>query len=329
MINRSTDAFLKNIIPAQPIMEYFPFPFKGNSFRYSNDSVKLENPIILHITPDYYEEIKKKRDILARRHAQAYQSLPHSLVGQWEILELIMNEMAAIHSSYFQLEKKGDYWTFYNKLLDEKHSFIFGDSSTLPYEPLDFIGRHVQEDLFFMGQRDGDLYLDAGQLCFPNNWSIGFNIGTPFLEFHSPVPEFYNSGLAEKVRNFLLRIEADTPWTRLSWTLTVEKMLDVFRESYDEWAPKKNKVTKENAGELVYLRIEDQKLFRLPESNGILFTLHTHMMSVEELKQNEKWLSQFYHVIKDVPDNIAEYKGYLPYKDKLISYLENVCGLSS
>ncbi|WP_256942263.1 DUF3445 domain-containing protein [Bacillus sp. OV166] len=49
------------------------------------------------------------------------------------------------------------------------------------HQPLDFIGRHVQEDIIFMMQRDGDLYLDAGQLCFPANWSLAFDLGLYFL----------------------------------------------------------------------------------------------------------------------------------------------------
>ncbi|EIJ82031.1 hypothetical protein PB1_03800 [Bacillus methanolicus PB1] len=318
MINNS------KIISHSPLIERFPFPFKGDSYRYSNNSEALEPPFLLDITPEYFKEIEQKRHLLKTRKEQCYQSFSHSLEGQWEILEMIINEMTSLYPNYFSLKKNKNHWTFCNHLLKEEQSFIFGNSSSLPYEPLDFIGRHIQEDLIYIAQRDGDLYMDAGQLCFPANWSIAFNLGMTYTEFHSPVPYFSDSGLAEKVRNFLLRIEAGKPWTRLNWTLTVEPILDTFPETFDEWGAKKEKVTSENAGQLVHLRVEDQRLFRLPRSNGILFSIHTHLISLDELRKNEEWINRFYRVLTDLPDYIAQYKGFISYKDKIISYLEKI-----
>ncbi|MEK3644534.1 MULTISPECIES: heme-dependent oxidative N-demethylase family protein [unclassified Aeribacillus] len=312
----------QHMIKEIPLIKRFPFPFQKDSYRYSNNLRPLESGKLADITPEYFEEIDKKRQILLNHHERAFQSLEHSIDGQWEVLEFLIDELAIIYPEYFSVIKNGHEWTFENKLLDEKHTFTFGDLSTLPYEPLDFIGRHVQEDLIFMGQRDGDLYMDAGQLCFPANWSIAFDIGMTYTEFHSPVPVFFDSGLAKKVLNFLLRIEAGKPWTRLNWTLTVEPILDTFPENFDEWGPKKEKVTSENAGQLVHLRVEDQRLFRMPRSNGILFSIHTHLISLDELKKNEDWLKRFFRVLKDLPDYMAEYKGFSLYKGEIIRYLE-------
>ncbi|WP_134704566.1 DUF3445 domain-containing protein [Ammoniphilus sp. YIM 78166] len=300
----------------------FPFPFKADSYRYSNNSVALDPPFLLDITPEYFDEVEKKRTILNTSHERSFQALPHSIEAQWEILEMIMAEMTSLYPTYFQLEKNGDHWTFTNHLLSEQQTFIFGDPSSLPFEPLDYIGRHIQEDLIYVAQRDGDLYMDAGQLCFPANWSIAFNLGMAYTEFHSPVPHFSSSGLAEKVKNFLLRMEPGKPWTRLNWTMTVEPILDTFPESFDMWGPIKDQVTAENVGQCVYLRVEDQKLFRLPGSNGILFSIHTHLMALDELIQNEEWATRLYHVLTDLPEYIAEYKGFLSYKDKMVEFLK-------
>jgi hypothetical protein len=311
-------------IKNQPLIERFPFPFKGDSYRYSNNAEALDPPFLIDITPEYEQEIKLKRQTLNQKKEQAFQSFEHTLEAQWEILEMVINELTVLYPDKFSVKKKGTDWTFMNQLLNEKYSFIFGDSSSLPYEPLDFIGRHIQEDLIYIAQRDGDLYMDAGQLCFPANWSIAFNLGMSYTEFHSPVPHFSDSGLAVKVRNFLLRMEAGKPWTRLNWTLTVEPILDTFPENFDEWGVKKDKVTVENTGELVHLRVEDQRLFRLPKSNGILFSIHTHLISLEELSKNEIWIDRFYRVLMDLPDYISQYKGFISYKDQIIQYLEKI-----
>ena len=320
----------KELIPDQPLIERLPFPFNGNSYRYSNNSRPLESGNLLDITPEYFEEIELKRHLLDTAKERTYRSLPHSIEAQWEILEKIMNEMVSVHPNYFSLNKNENSWTFRNHLLGEEQTFIFGDDSSLPYEPLDFIGRHVQEDLIYLGNRDGDLYLDAGQLAFPANWSLAFDLGMEFLAIHSPVPKaFTGSGLAEKVLSFILRMEPGKPWTRYNWTITVEPILDTAPETFDEWGPKKEQVTVDNVGELVYLRVEDQRLFRLSRSNGILFGIHTHLISIDELCENHQWMNQFYNVLTDLPDDLAEYKGFISYKDKIVKYLEQKIKISS
>lgn len=311
-------------ISNQPLVKRFPFPFKSDSYRYSNNSEALDPPFLLDITPEYVHEIEKKRTILNTTKVQSYQSFSHTLAAQWEILEMVIDEMTSLYPHYFSITKNGQHWTFNNHLLGEEYSFIFGDSTSLPYEPLDFIGRHIQEDLIYIAQRDGDLYMDAGQLCFPANWSIAFNLGMTYTEFHSPVPHFSSSGLAEKVRNFLLRMEAGKPWTRLNWTMTVEPILDTFPETFDQWGPKKDMIHSENIGQLVHLRVEDQRLFRLPGSNGILFSIHTHLLSLDELSKNEEWIKRFINVLTDLPDYIAEYKGFISYKEKIVEHLKKI-----
>lgn len=306
----------------EPLISRFPFPFKSDSYRYSNNSVSLEQGRIVTITPEYYAEIGKKRHLLASEHRRSYQSFSHSMKAQWEFLEMVIDDLCENYPVYFTVERDGDYWVFTNRLLNEKTAFVYGDCSSLPYEPLDFIGRHVQEDLFYIAQRDEDLYMDAGQLCFPANWSIAFDAGMTFTEWHSPVPHFSDSGMAEKVKKFLMKMEAGKPWTRLNWTLTVEPILDTFPETFDDWGVKKEQITNQNAGQLVYLRTEDQRLFRMPGSNGILFSIHTYLLPISELTKNVDWLKRFYHVLLDLPDYMAEYKGFSSYKTKLLAYLE-------
>jgi hypothetical protein len=80
-------------------------------------------------------------------------------------------------------------------------------------------------------------------------------------------------------------MESGKPWTRLNWTLTAEPILDTFPETFDDWGVKKEKITPDNAGKRNHWRVEDQRLFRLPRSNGILFSIHTHLISLDELRK--------------------------------------------
>lgn len=320
-----TDAFKVNI-KDRSLLERFPFPFQGDSYRYSNNSRALVPPVCIDVTPEYREEVLEKRRLLEQYPERTFRSFPHTLAAQWEIAGMLMHEMSHVYPRYFGLKKEGQLWTFQNKLLHEEHKFIFGESSTLPYEPLDFIGRHVQEDLIYLQQRDGDLYMDAGQLCFPANWSLAFDLGMTYLQFHSPVPIYSESGLAQKVLGFLLRMEAGKPWTRLNWTINVGDRLDTSPEEFGNWGKNKYSLHLGNVGQEVRLRTEDQRLFRLSGSNGILFSIHTHLLPLEMLVQNQVWAQRFYKVLEDLPDPLAEYKGFISFKPLLLEYLQNHTG---
>jgi dimethylamine monooxygenase subunit A len=304
-------------------LEQFPFPFNGEVYRYSNNSIPLENPNSVEITSTYKEEIYLKRELLVNHPDRCFQFQPYTLKAQWEAFELIIDHLATYYAEKFEFDKIGEDWTFYNKITDEKFSFTFGDATSLPCEPLNFIGKHVQEDLILMMQRDGDLFLDAGQLCFPANWSLAFDFGMSFKDIHKPIPGFKEEGLDDRILNFIMRLEAGSPWWRKNWSLMAGSRLDTSLETFDEWGQDRKLVTKENVGEFVHLRVEVQKLFRLPRTNGILFTIHSHIISLEKLVRKKEWTEQFYRILLELPSEIADYKGLKLFKGAVIDYLKD------
>ncbi|CAN7495639.1 DUF3445 domain-containing protein [Rossellomorea sp. LjRoot5] len=303
-------------------VDSFPYPFKGDVYRYSNNSVPLEEPSCVEVTASYSEEIKLKRKLLTQHPERCFQSLSHTMKAQWEIVEMVIQHLTTYYPQRFSLERNKGEWTFHNHILKEHTTFTLGDETTLSLEPLDFIGRHVQEDLIFMMQRDGDLYMDAGQLCFPANWSLAFNIGMSFEEIHGPIPGFKEEGLDQRILTFLMRMEAGDPWVRRNWSLMAGDRLDTSLETFDEWGKGRRNVSKENVGEYVHFRVEVQKLFRLPGSNGLLFTIHTHLLPLEEFAKNPEWTNEFYHILHELPDHIADYKGLSLFKKEVIGYLK-------
>lgn len=300
----------------------FPYPFKEDVYRYSNNSTPLTEQCCIEITSHYEEEIQIKRELLTNYPDRCYQSMPHTLDGQWEIVELVIHNLVTYYPEQFHLEVDGDHWTFHNHILGEVESFVFGDRSSLVYEPLDFIGRHVQEDLILMMQKDDNLYLDAGQLCFPANWSLAFDLGMKFKEIHSPIPGFQDEALDDRILKFLLRLEAGNPWWRKNWSMMAGNRLDTSLETFADWGQHRKQVTKENAGDLVHLRVEVQKLFRLPHSHGILFTIHSYLLPLNKFVQKREWLEQFHAILTEIPTFISDYKGLSLFKDQVIEYLQ-------
>ncbi|MBT2692222.1 DUF3445 domain-containing protein [Bacillus sp. ISL-55] len=301
----------------------FPYPFgEYNAYRYSNNAIPLNPPIGIEVTDSYIEEMDLKRELLKKHHERCYHSESHTMNAQWEALDLILNQLVECYPDQFELVTKDDHWIFSNLQTGEKQSFTFGDHESLALEPLDFVGRHVQEDLILMMQRDGDLFLDAGQLCFPANWSLFFDAGMSFKEIHKPIPGFQSDSLDDRILQFLMRIEAGSPWWRKNWSLMAGNQLDTSLETFAEWGQSRKKVTNENVGEFVHLRVEVQKLFRLPKSNGILFTIHSHMLPLEKFIQHTPWLEQFSAILHELPEFIADYKGISLYREVVLEYLE-------
>ncbi len=299
----------------------FPFPFAGDSYQYSVNIQPVVNEPILDVDEHYQTEIKLRNSILDRNKTGRYVNLPHMKTAQWDTLEAIMEDLATHYSQFFTLHQKGDRWTWENKILNVRDTFAFLDESSLPYEPFEYIARQVQEDIILLDQREKDLFLDAGVLTFPTKWSIEFDAGMSFEEFHAPVPRAHQMGVFKKAKSFLRRIEIGKPWTRRNWTMTVNRRLDTSFETYPAWGKDRSSVTLDNCGAKVHLRVEVQRFVRLPRSNSLMFTIHTYLISLEELSINPVWTKRLHEVLKKLPSDIVQYKGLSRYRDTVLTWL--------
>ncbi|WP_397537180.1 heme-dependent oxidative N-demethylase family protein [Rummeliibacillus pycnus] len=300
----------------------FPFPFRSGNYRYSNDLSKLENLNCIEITPEYKLQVEAKRRLLDEQPDVRFQALEGTDEFQWEILEMLVEMAIDRYPQHFSLEKNGQVWTFENHIFKDKDTFTFGDSSTLPYAPLDYIGRHFHNDFILMVHRDNNFYLEVGQVSYAALFSANWNAGMSFDEIHAPVPFVSRKGdqLVERIRRFLLSINPGEPWTRINWNLMADRW-DVNYETMDVWEPQRNLITPENAGKLVRLRVEEQKFYRMPRSNAILFVLNTQFLPLEDLKLRQEWFDLTYNVLQDIPEAMAEYKGIAPFLPQSIEYL--------
>ena len=302
-------------------IENFPFPFQSDSYMYSVNIQPVINEAIFDVDEHYHTEIEERDRILAEGKQGRYFAFPHMKIAQWDVVEIIMNDLANYYPESFSLIQNGDCWTWENKKLNLKDTFTFLDESTLLYEPFEYISRQVQEDIILLDQREGDLFMDAGILTFPASWSLGFDAGMRFEEFHGPVPRAHQMGVFKKAKAFLMRVQIGKPWTRLNWTMTVNRRLDTSLDTYADWKSDRHTVTLANCGEKVHLRVEVQRFVRLPRSNGLMFPIHTYMISLEELLTNPVWTRRLHQVLTNLPPDVVEYKGLSPYHDTVLAWL--------
>ena len=203
-----------------------------------------------------------------------------------------------------------------------KDTFEFGKWGSLPYEPGEYIFRQVQGDYVVMDQRDNNLFADFGMTTSAADWSLRFDLGMHFMEWHGPVPRGHELGVFDGAMQFLLRLRLEQAYRRLNWTLTVNPRQDTATESYHEWGHERGQVIREKAGEQVSLRVELQTLYRLPRSNGILFGIRAYLCPFADMIENHPhWLKRAHRVLRDLPDDIAEYKGFSLYRDDIVAWL--------
>lgn len=103
--------------------------------------------------------------------------------------------------------------------------------------------------------------------------------------------------------------------------MTINPRLDTSPENYNTWGVDRTAVTPDNVGEKVHLRVELQTFFRLPRSNALLFPIRTYLISLNDLVTNPDWAQRLHRVLRDLPPELAEYKGLTTYLETVVAWL--------
>lgn len=144
--------------------------------------------------------------------------------------------------------------------------------------PLHTAGRLVQADLCLMDKPAGwaEHRLAGAVLCFPAGWSLAQKLGMAMVRIHRPVPQFDES-IAARVQRMFDNLRPDRPVWRANTILRNDWAL--FVPSTEDSAPRR----KPDFARPLFLRSERQCLIRLPQSGGILFSIHTYVVAFEIL----------------------------------------------
>ncbi len=305
----------------------FPFPFERDDYTYTvNIEQHVPGPVQsatefpIHIDEHYVAEMQDRAITLAQDPLRC-QSLPHMMTAEWDLVELLMTSMSTHYPETFTLTRDGDRWHWTNRPLGLDQAFTFGDASTLPQGPMEYITRQCQGDFCLLDQRDDNLWMDAGMVTTQADWSLDFDLGMNFMEWHAPVPLAHDLGVFERALKFLLNLQQGRPVRRLNWTMTINPRLDTSPENYHRWGIDKASVTPENVGDKVHLRVELQALWRLPRSNAIVFSIRCYLIKMDELVTQKKWARRFHRVLASLPQPIADYKGLARFRDTTVAWL--------
>ncbi|WP_225029927.1 heme-dependent oxidative N-demethylase family protein [Xinfangfangia pollutisoli] len=305
----------------------FPFPFDHDSYMYS---VNIEphrrgqaGSVFQHRfdVDEHYIAEMRDREITLKDDPLRCQSLPHMELAGWDFLELVMTCKAEDYPDLFSLTRDGDRWHWINRPLGIDQRFTFLDATTLPCGPMEYITRQTQGDHALLDQREGNLWMDAGMITSQADWSLDFDIGMNFFEWHAPVPKAAEMGVFQRALKFLLNLQQGAPVRRLNWTMTVNPRLDTSPENYHKWGPEKRTLTPETVGAKQYLRVELQTLWRLPRSNAVAFPIRCYLCALEDIVTVPKWGRRLHRVLRDLPEELATYKGFSVNRPMIVDYL--------
>ncbi|MFA8385554.1 MAG: DUF3445 domain-containing protein [Pelagibaca sp.] len=138
-------------------------------------------------------------------------------------------------------------------------------------EPFGTLGHILQNDICLMEKRGDEHVLTGAVLCFPASWRLREKIGHPLTHIHIPVKS-YTDDIARRVQRLFDGVRPGLPIWRFN-ALWYEDPTLFQPRSATEPRP----LTE--AGKTPYLRSERQVLWRLPESDAVLFTIHTFMLA--------------------------------------------------
>ncbi len=153
----------------------------------------------------------RDRALTLREDPLRCQSLPHMLTAEWDLLELLMVSLSQSYPDLFTLTQEGDRWHWINR---RSASIRPSSSATSPpcrNGPWKYITRQVQGDFCLLDQRNGDLFVDSGMVTSQADWSLDFDIGMSFKEWHAPVPFAHEMGIFERAQKFLLALPMGRP----------------------------------------------------------------------------------------------------------------------
>ncbi|GAB3956458.1 DUF3445 domain-containing protein [Spirosoma harenae] len=304
------------------MLPYFPF---GQRFNDKMGTLPLsEKDRLIDVDEHYWAEVNLKRQLLTELPGYYFQALPDYELAQWDVLELVLQNLARTYPSQFGLEQNGDHWHFTNQLLSEAATFTSGDSSTLPLAPLNWVGRHIQEDLLILSGTDSRLV--AGQLCFGNDWSLDEKIGLPFWQIHAPITPIVEP-MVRAAQAFMERLPVGRPVWRMNWSVKVSDQLDMTSRHTptlkQRLADQLPQLTPETIGDQLYVRVERQTLTRLPRSGAILFSIHTYQNLLAHEASDPERAARMAQVFSTTPEAMLDYKSMTGFLPALLSYLAN------
>ncbi|MCV2889546.1 heme-dependent oxidative N-demethylase family protein [Ruegeria aquimaris] len=138
-------------------------------------------------------------------------------------------------------------------------------------QPMRTLGRLVQEDFCILQKQGDEHVLTAAVLCFPASWTLAEKFGRPLISIHEPVAS-YDTDVARRVQRLFDGVQVGRPLWRFNALWYADAELHQPRSIHN----RRRVPVPEDAG---FLRSEKQSILRLPQSQAVVFSIHTYVIA--------------------------------------------------
>jgi dimethylamine monooxygenase subunit A len=276
----------------------------------------------------HYHQVKR----LARveRLHKYYQVWNYSDTVAGAIVHLFLSRLPQEYPQYFHLTTTHDRLTLHNQLTAETLHFnpegqlqaVEGNTAIDPpfVSAVDALAMQVQEDLAVVCREGNHNWLAAVHLCHPNHWAAEEKIGRDFAAVHNPVAgmEKINQRSGAIVHTMITRL----PMVRFGWGISTDTRLNHHPQSppgipSDIWQGRQFDI---HAPRL-YLRLERQVLWGLPEVDACLFTIRTYFHDCRHIRQQSHNRDRLLSALQSMSSESLAYKGLINNQRAILSWL--------
>lgn len=325
------EARLSASSPRFAVQDYNYVPFTAPSYQSRYKMTMGLTPMDpkewVEIDEYYEEEMALRRQLIKENREVVIASSPGAEAANREMLELLAE---------FLPQRYPDRFSRINSLLINHSTQEEWDLNDPNLDPLEVSALLVQEDLCLMQlDEQGTLRFVSGAVLFPQRWSLLEKLGMDMHRIHEPVP-LYEREIQRPVDGFMMRLATGKPFTRANWTITDNPILfqpleeDIIRKATGganvnlDWIQEEGEVTTENAGQRLSTRCERETLSRFPKTQAILFTIRTHIRTLDHYAQHPERAFELARALRNLHPDVKRYKTIAAFEPQALEFLDGV-----
>jgi len=273
-------------------------------------------------------EFDAYRQLKLRARAVDYEKYVRDTLSRYDPDTGLINHTLAViacseYPEYFKKQDLESGWTLKCFLtgetlrFDEQDAYIdfvpsAKDAGHFYQSGLDALASQFQEDICVVKKEGSSDRLVSVHLCFPNRWAPGDKIGKSFMEIHQPVGRFTETN--PNASNLIKAVLGKAAYVRFAWGLSNDRILDHHPGTTRAFCF-------ENDGDNLYVRVERQVLFGLPENNLLLFFIRTYYANCRELRHEKNTREGLANALASMNPELLAYKGLLQSRDRIVNWL--------
>lgn len=268
----------------------------------------------LEVETDHAAFMAAKRTRLEGRPPMYYRSLPRSLAAQSELLRTAVACLLAHHGDVYRAEGE----IVLDGLDGSRH-----DLSAPGREPLEILGDLLEEDFMLFEKEDGRDIVSAASNAYTSSGRIAFSVGSGLHVIHEPVPGL-NEALGARIDRVIGNIKPGRPVARFNWFLTAVPDR-LHPPDYAALAARVAAALEQDfhrAGELLWLRVEQQTFLRLAETGALASGVHTYSHPLSALGEDGESLAALHRLLGEYTAERLDYAGMRGFRDAVRRWAE-------